>query len=1009
VFAILVLALLGVRAYLVTPQSIFPTMSFSRIDVVADAGNLPPDQVRTAVTRPLEEAFQSLPSVTSVTSTSSQGSAELIVAFDSKTDPRVDLEYVDQAIGQARAGVAAAKDITAVVVNPNSEPVLSYALTSPTLSQAVLRELAVTAIVPKLYGVQGMGRLLVTGGPATEFHVDLDPTALAAQGIGAADVTKALADANDVQAVGVTQRNYQRYAVIVDASLHDVASLERVMVPVKNGGAVPLSSLGRVHLGVSPVTAQTSLNGRHAVILNAYGLPGADTVAMAAQLKEKLAGATARLPSDVKVSLFWDQTTLIVESQKALRDAILLGALLAIIVIYVFLRSYRLTLVAAAVIPLAMAIAIFALQQAGLTLNLMSVGGLAVAVGLIIDDAIVVIENIERNAREHPHSTIDENITRAMAQLGSAMIASTATTVVVFLPLALLSGVTGFFFRALAFTLAASLIVSLGLALLLAPIAARTLLRGQHDHAPPKRDLVGRVLDRYEPVLRWTLGHRAAVYAGAAAVLVVTVLLLARLPSDFLPKMDEGQFEIAYTLPVGTTLSASDAAATAMERIIAADPAVAAVGRLTGVDSNGYSPTQTNQGLLRVRLLPGSQRADYETVSERLRSNLSGAVPASAYDFHQILEDIINGLSGTPAPVEVTIRGTDQRQLIALANTVKEKIAKVPGVVDASPGVVYDSPSLRIAPQGTRLAALGVTAADVGDAVSALTQGTVATSVAGARNLVPVRVGVAASGSSNDFGSTPLLAKGGATSLGDVAAINRVRLQSDINAVNGQSVIRVTANISGANLSAVTTGIQRALAATPFPPGYGAEIGGQAATQSQSFSEFLSVIAIAVALVFAVMLATFRSFRLPLVILTAIPLALIGVALGLFVTGTPFNVSSFMGLLLLVGVVVKNGILLIDVANKHLRAGERVEDALVAAGKTRLRPIVMTTLAAIGGLIPLALGIGQGAEMERPLAIAVIGGLSTATVFTLLVIPTLYAAFVGKKPPTSIAPESLAA
>ena len=1009
-FAIIVLALLGVRAYLVTPQSIFPTMSFSRIDVVAEAGDLPPDQVRIGVTRPLEEAFQSLPSVTTVTSTSSQGSAELIVAFDSKTDPRADLQYVDQAVNQVRAAIPAAKDVVAVIVNPNSEPVLSYALTSPTLSQAVLRDVAVSVLVPRLYGVQGMGRLAVTGGPATEFHVDLDPTALAAQGIGAADVTKALSDANDVQAVGVTQRNYQRYAVIVDASLRDVASLERVMVPTAHNGAVPLSSLGRVHLGVSPVTAQTSLNGRHAVILNAYGLPGADTVKMAAQLKDKLAAATGRLPSDVKADLFWDQTTLIVESQKALRDAIALGALLAIIVIYVFLRSFRLTLVAAAVIPLAMAIAIFALQQAGLTLNLMSVGGLAVAVGLIIDDAIVVIENIERNAREHPASTMDENVTRAMSQLGSAMIASTSTTVVVFLPLALLSGVTGFFFRALAFTLAASLVVSLGLALLLAPIVARALLGGRkHGATPRRRDAIGAVLDRYEPVLRWTLGHRAVIFAGAAGVLIVTVLLLVRLPSDFLPKMDEGQFEIAYTLPVGTTLAASDAAATAMERVIAADPAVAAVGRLTGVDSNGYSPTQTNQGLLRVRLQPGSQRAGYEAVSNRLRDRLGGAVPASAYDFHQILEDIINGLSGTPAPVEVTIHGSDQRKLIQLANLVKDKISKVPGVVDAAPGVVYDSPSLRIAPQGTRLAALGVTASDVGDAVSALTQGTVATSVAGTRSLIPVRVGIARAGGTGDLGSTPLLAKGGATSLGDLATIDAVRLQSDIDAVNGQSVLRVTANISGANLSAVTAGIDRVLKATPFPPGYGGEIGGQAATQSQSFTEFLTVIAIAVALVFAVMLATFRSFRLPLVILTAIPLALIGVALGLFVTGTPFNVSSFMGLLLLVGVVVKNGILLIDVANKHLHAGERVEDALVAAGKTRLRPIVMTTLAAIGGLVPLALGLGQGAEMERPLAIAVIGGLSTSTIFTLLVIPTLYASFIGRKPPASIVPDQVAA
>ena len=1005
----IVLALLGVRAYAITPQSIFPTMSFSRIDVVAEAGDLPPDQVRVAVTRPLEQAFQSLPSVTSVQSTSSQGSAELIVAFDSKTDPRADVQYVDQAIAQVRAQIPEAHDVVAVIVNPNSEPVLSYALTSKTLSQAVLRDLAVNALTPQLYGVTGMGRLLVTGGPTTEFHVDLDPTALAAEGLGAADVTKAIADANNVQAVGVTQRNYQQYAVVVDASLHDVASLGRVMIPVKNGAAVPLATLGQVHLGVSPVTSQTSYDGQHAVIINAYGLPGADVVRMAREFKAKLAVASHRLPTDMSVNLFWDQTTLITESQTALRDAILLGALLAIIVIYVFLRSLRLTLVAAAVIPLAMAIAVFALQQAGLTLNLMSVGGLAVAVGLIIDDAIVVIENIARNVREHPSAPISDTIARSMSQLASAMTASTAATVVVFVPLALLSGVTGFFFRALAFTLAASLIVSLGLALLVAPIIARSLLR--RDESTPhvtRRDWISTLLDRYEPVLRWTLAHRKVVFAGAAGVMVVTVLLLSRLPSDFLPKMDEGQFEIAYTLPPGTTLRASDSAATAMEHAVAADPAVATVGRLTGVDSNGYSPTQTNQGLLRVRLKPGGQRAGYETVSERMRNQLSAIVPSSLYDFHQILEDIVNGLSGTPAPVEITIHGADHQKLIDLANVVTKKISSVKGVVDTSNGVVYDSPSLRIAPRGSRLAALGVGASDVGDALSALTQGSVATNLAGTQSLIPVRVGVGADTSASLDG-TPLLAKGGASALGDLADVRTIRLQSDINAINGQSVIRVTANISGANLSAVTAGIQRVLATTAFPPGYGAEIGGQAATQKQSFAEFLSIIGIAVALVFAVMLATFRSFRLPLVILTAIPLALIGVALGLFVTGTPFNVSSFMGLLLLVGVVVKNGILLIDVANQRLRAGYGVEDALVAAGRTRLRPIVMTTLAAIGGLVPLAMGIGQGAEMERPLAIAVIGGLSTATIFTLLVIPTLYASFVGRKPPASIIEERAAA
>jgi CzcA family heavy metal efflux pump len=995
VFAAAVLALLGFRSYLIAPQSIFPAMSFSRIDVVADAGDLPPDNVRIAVTRPLENAFQTLPSVTQVLATSSQGAADIVVTFATATDPQVDLNAVNQAIAQVRSSIPAARTIVAVVVNPNREPVLSYALTSEQLSQAVLRDVATTQIVPKLYGTPGLGQLLVTGGPATEYHVRLDPARLVAQGIGAADVSRALADANTVQGVGNAQQFYQSYAVLVDASLRDAASLRALPIPTKNGGSAPLGSLGSVEIGVAPVTDQTSLDGRHAVIVNAYGLAGADTVAMANGFRTRLDAVTRTLPRAITVTPFWDQTTLIVASQSALRDAILLGALLAILVIYAFLRSLRLTLVAAAVIPLAMAIAIFALQQSGQTLNLMSVGGLAVAVGLIIDDAIVVIENIARNRRAVPDRPIADAIEVAMNQLTTAMIASTTTTVVVFLPLALLTGVTGFFFRALAFTLCAALIVSLGLALFIAPIIARTLLRGETDRAE-KPDAVARVLARYGGVLRWALAHRTIVALASAGVLVSTVVLLARLPSDFLPKMDEGQFEIAYTLPVGTTLAASDAAATVMETVVAHDPAVADVGRLTGIDSNGLTPTPPNQGLLRVRLRPPGQRASYAAVSARLRDRLGDAVPAAIYDYHQILEDMINDLSGTPAPIEIVLQGNDHQVLIALAQRVTDAISKVHGVVDAASGVTYDSPALRVVPRGAALAALGLTAGDLGDAVAALGQGTVATSLPGSRTLIPVRVLVAGSDAAGVLdGSTPVYAKGTTTALGSVATLTTQRLASDILTRNGQLQIRTTANFEGASLSSVTAGITQALETVPLPPGYTATIGGQAQSQSQSFGEFVTVIAIAVALVFAVMLATFRSFRLPLVILTAIPLALIGVALGLALTGTAVNVSSFMGLLLLVGVVVKNGILLIDVANRHRAEGASVEEALLAAGNTRLRPIVMTTLAAIGGLIPLVLGIGQGAEMEKPLAIAVIGGLSTATLFTLIVIPVLYAAFAG--------------
>lgn len=682
------------------------------------------------------------------------------------------------------------------------------------------------------------------------------------------------------------------------------------------------------------------------------------------------------------------------ESQASLRDAILIGALLAILVIFVFLRSIRMTLVAAIIIPIAMAIAIFAIGQAHQTLNLMSMGGLAVAVGLIIDDAIVVIENIARNHREHPKKSMRETVAFAMGQIGPAMAASTATTVVVFLPLALLTGVSGFFFRALALTLGSALIVSLALALFVAPVLATWLVRPR-DHDEEERGVVPALLHRYEPTLRWALAHRRAVYTAAGVVLVVTIALLAALPSDFLPKLDEGQFEVNYTLPVGSSLQASDTAARRMEQIIQGDPAVSAVGRWTGVDTNGFSPTPQNVGILRVALKPPGRRPGYPEVSDRLRDLVTAAIPSADVSFHQILEDMINDVSGVPAPLEVSLEGPEQTTLVRYAHRVAQSIAAVGGVTDVFSGVVYTDPTIRIVPDARALASLGWQQRSLTDALSAAAQGMVAADLPGPVNLIPVRVAVAGEPLGQD--SSGVATPNGPVALPSLARLAPPRLATTIFEQNGARLIRITATISGANLSAVVSGVRRALSRMPLPPGYRASIGGEYQEQQQSFREFAIVILIAVVLVFTVMLATFRSYRLPLVILTAIPLALIGVALGLFITGTPFNVSSFMGLLLLVGIVVKNGILLIDVANKRRQAGDSVEDALVIAGRTRLRPIVMTTFAAIGGLLPLAFGIGAGSAMEQPLAIAVIGGLSTATAFTLVLIPVLYAGFAGKR------------
>jgi CzcA family heavy metal efflux pump len=990
------LTVAGVWAYFRTPAAIFPEMHFSRVDVVADAGNLPPEQVRVAVTMPLQRAFLALPSVSRVLATSAQGSSELVVEFDPKTDAVTDLQYVSSAIEQARSSLPTGAAIQANVVTPQTEPVLSYALTSKALSQTLVREYAQTTMVPGFYGIAGLGRILVAGGADREYHIDLDPAALAAAGIAAQDVGGAIAAANDVQAVGLAQNASQRSAILVDAGLRDATQLAQIAVPTRNGASVTVGSLGSVRLGVAPATNQVSYDAQHAVAISFYALAGADNVKMADEVKSRMAKLAASVPAGVTLDKYWDATDLIVASQSSLRDAILVGAVLALGVIFFFLRNLRMTLVAALVIPSAMAIAVLAISTFGQTLNIMSLGGLAIAVGLIIDDAIVVVEGIAHTLHDCPDAKVPEAVIVTMARLVRPMTASTLTTVVVFIPLALLGGVSGAFFRTLAITLTAALLVSLALALFVTPMLFRLLMTRNTPHEENPR--IARVLERYEPLLRWALARRRVVYAGAGVVLAVTVALLVLLPSDFLPRLDEGQFEIDYQMPVGTSLAASDEAAFSLERAVASDPAVVAEGRFTGIDTNGFSPIPVRSGILRVKLKPLGQRASFDSVSDRLRDAMSAAVPSAILDLHQILEDMINDVTGAPAPIQVVVSGNDQATLVRIATRLADELQNVPSVADVFSGVQQDDPTLRVRPNFARLVRSGADTGTLASAIAAGAQGNVVTNLPASSMQVPVRVELEGTSALRQAqGDNGVSLANGWVPLAQLASTSVDRSATDITEINGQRAVIVTANLGTGSLSSAVAAVRQAIVRAHLPPGYRASIEGAYQQQQQSFKQFALVLTLAIGLVFFVMLASFGSFRQPLVVLAAVPLAPIGVALGLTLTGTAFNVSSFMGLLLLVGLVVKNGILLVDAANRRRAEGYPIDDALVLAGRERLRPILMTTFAAIGGLLPLAFGIGAGAAMERPLAIAVVGGLSTATLFTLVLIPVLYATFARRE------------
>jgi multidrug efflux pump subunit AcrB len=947
-----VLAGLGVYAYRNAAQSIFPAISLSRVEIFADAPDLPPERVRASVANPLETALQGLPDVRATRATATQGALEIEVDFASTSDVQHDLQLVDDAVQTVRPSLRGVRSVATLIENPNMEPVVSYAFDGGGVDQAHLQHEIERALVPVFTGTPGLGRMTVFGGAPLEYQVLLDARKLDRNRVSTAAVIAAIDAASGAGAAGTIDRKGKRYIVVSGPALDAPDDVARLTAPGRGGRRVPFAALGRTGIGEGPATQQASLDARHAVLFNAYPLAGADAVALQRAVEERMPRLLAALPHGVRVVRYWDQTRLIVASQRSLRDAILLGALLALGIIYLFLRSRAMTLIAALIVPLAMTLSVLAIYLAGLSLNLMTVGGLAVAVGLVIDEVIVVVEAIARRGA----------VREGTARIRRALIASTAANVVVFLPLALLGGISGFFFRALALTLSIAMLVSIVLSLFVAPTIAEMLpVRERHET---------RSLDaletRYARGLAWILKRSWIAYAGAAAVCFVTVFAFTRMPSDFLPSLEEGEFEIKYTLPAGTSLAATDATATALERAIVTTPDVAHVGRLTGVDTNGFLPTPPNAGTLRVSLAEGS-RASFDEVSDALRDRLQKIAPDAEFEFHQLLEDQINDLTGAPEPVQLSVYGDDQKQLIAIATGLADKLGKIPGIVDTFDGVAYGADLVRtvnpVDPVDARLRMGGAIVASVPDGAAQL----------------PVRVRVE--------GRAPRIAPG------------IVAHSSDVNEENGSRMLRVTAGIEGARLSDVTARVRALVAATQLPAGYRIELGGAAIEQSDSFREFATVICIAVLLVFGVLLATFDSFRLPLIVLATIPLSPIGVAAALWLTGTPLNVSSFMGLLLLVGIVVRNGILLIDGANRRRGQGASVDDALLGAARERLRPILMTTLAAMCGLAPLAFGWGSGSEMERPLAIAVIGGLSTATAFTLVLIPVLYAAVARRQTP----------
>jgi CzcA family heavy metal efflux pump len=990
----------GLYAATQLPIAVFPQTDFPRIVIIVDNGEAPASQTLVSVTRPIEEAMNGIPGIARIKSKTARGSAEINLYFDWRGDIIQELQLVQARMSQLLSTLPPTAEIRNIErLTFAVFPVTGYSLTSDKRDQASLTDLATYVVRPQLARLPGVAIVGVAGGKTREFHVTIDPDKLTAHNVSAQQVADAIRNSNIIVSPGLIEENHQLELALISGQAKRPDELNNIVVATVNNAPVKVSDVATIAGGVEPQFTIVTADGRPAALVNINRQPDANTVAVVDEVKAALTAMRGQIPKDVRVAAYYDQSILVRESINSVRDSILIGLLLSVVILYAFLRNWGTTFVAILVIPVTVLVTFLAMWLAHLSFDLMTLGGVAAAIGLVIDDAIVVVENI------YTHLALGQSrreaVQSGVSEITVPIIGSTITPVVVFLPLTLLTGVTGVFFRSLALTMSVALLTSLVLALAFTPVLAQRFVKAKPEHqtneAGEEEETHGRILGaiirRYESVLSTALDHRWIVIAVIVAVLAGSYVLYRSLGSEFLPEFDESAFVLDYIAPAGSSLAETDRMLQHVEEMLQKTPEVESYSRRTGLEM-GLFVTEPNTGDFAVKLKPGHARSTEDVISD-LRGQIAEAEPALEIEFVGIVPDVIGDLQGNPEPIEVKLFSEDAATLQTKADEVEAAIKKVPGVVDTLNGVVISGPAVTFNIDPLRASQFGVTANDIASTITIAMSGDAASSILQQDRLIKVRV-IFPSDVRTSLDKVKALqvrsSSGQLFRLDQVADIDIDKGQAEIERENLRQMIAVTGRLEGSDLGTAISRIQNQLVKdVKLSPGMTVEYGGLYQEQQSSFRELATALVLAVLLVFITLLIEFRSYAHPIAIVTGAVLALSGVLLALLITGSTLNVVSLMGMIMIVGIVAKNGILMLDAVEDHLAAGDTLRQALLRSGRRRFRPVLMTSLAAMLGMLPLALALGAGSELLQPLAIAVIGGLTMALGLSLVVTPTVYA------------------
>ena len=1014
IFLIITVALTGAYLAFTIPVSVFPETNFPRILIAVDNGVMPIDQMMVTITRPLEETVNTVPGLQDVRSITSRGSAEIDLYFNWQVDMFQTLQYVNAAISRIQPQLPPAASIVAHRMTFASFPIIGYSLTSATVPQTQLWEMATYEIKPRLNRLEGVSTVLVQGGQLPEFHIIPDPAKLLTANVTVTDILDTMRRTNLIDSPGLFERNHQLVLGLVSGQVRTTEQIANSVVKTTPAGIpIRIGDLAEVKRGMKPVYWIVTANGKPAVLLSINRQPDSNTVQVAEEVHKEVEQIRKSLPPGIQVQPFYDQSIIVTDSIRSVRDAILLGLILASVILVVFLRDWGTSIVAGLVIPVTILVTFIALKLLHQTFNLMTLGGLAAAVGLVIDDAIVVVENIvlHRDAGQDRLQAIHS----ALHEITVPLIGSTITPVVVFLPLISITGVTGTFFRALAVTMAVSLFTSFALALTWTPGLSQYFIKrkapqpGQAEGQPEEESITRlleveeasisgffrRIVDFHEHWLRRALAKPKWLAAGAALLVAASLLCHHFAGSDLLPEMDEGGFILDYIMPAGSSLAETDRVISHVEKILREVPEVESTSRRTGLQLGLAAVTEANTGDIAVKLRKKRSRGIEEIISE-VREKIANQEPALDAEFIQVLQDMIGDLSSAPEPIQIKLFSQDPTLLAKWAPQVADAIRKIPGVVDVLNGIEnsISGPAVMFQVDPAVAARAGFSPEEVATDAAAILEGEpAATPVVDNDRAYTVRVRFPAANraSLEAMQNTLLTSSSGRTAtLGTLATLTELPGQSEIRRENLQRDVAVTARLEGLNLGSGIAAVKKAVDTLHLPSAIRVVYGGMYQEQQKSFRDLVIVLTLAIILVFTVLLFEFRTFAAPVAILASALLSTSGVFIALVVTRTTFNVSSFIGMIMVIGIVAKNGILLLDADNEFRSLGLSAEDAMLRACRRRLRPIVMTALATIAGMLPLAFAWGAGSQMLQPLAIAVIGGILVSMVLSLIITPAVH-------------------